>query len=119
MNKDLRPEHTLDVTVFIAGVDWDAVVGYDVVSTPARATQSDPADYLELDVWYLVLKTYACGDGSPIPLPAGVDVDPRSLGAAQVDGLEQQCIDDWEANHSPGALWAERDEFDNDSEVQS
>jgi len=114
-----RPDHTLDVTVTMAGIDWDAEVGYDVVSKPSRATRSDPADYLELDVWYLVLKTYACGGASAIPLPAGVDVDPQALDAAEVASLEQQCIDDWEANHSPGALWAERAEFDNDQERRS
>ena len=101
MTQPHTPDHTVEIGVSIAGTDWTAVAGYDVLSTPSAGTLEDPPEDLEIDVWALTLVTYYGEDGA-ITMPPGVNVDPMSVD--DFDRIEQACIDQWHEMQSPGAL---------------
>lgn len=98
----IRPDHTRDFTLTWGGVDWDAVAWYDVCSEPREATMTDPPEYLELDVWRIVLRHWY-GPASDQALPGGIWIEPTAVPPDTLARIVEDCAQDWHDCHSRSA----------------
>jgi len=76
------------------GVDWEATITYDVLSTPQRATRDDPEEHLDVDVLSVEL-TARWDDKARHALVPAVPLPFGNLPPMELDAIEQACIDHW------------------------